>query len=494
MNKNIKWYVIISFSVISLIAYAAYFFTDIGRGLGTLGDDDNRIEEPLDDNRIEEPLDNNKLPIPPLLEDKNPEEGKAEFDLKVQYGKTEFIKGYEANTLGYNGNYLGPVIRVNKGDDVKININNTLDEPTTVHWHGLEVAGEMDGGPHQVVDPNTTWEPYFTIDQPAATLWYHPHFLHKTGEQVYKGLAGLFYIDDESSERLDIPKEYGVNDIPLVIQDKRFTNNGNIPYDLDMRDMMNGFLGDTVIINGALNPQLDVKSEVIRLRLLNGSNARTYELNFSENNEFYQIASDGGFLEESVKMNVVSLAPAERAEILLDLSDYNVGDKITLRDANYNLMTINIVEDNNKDIDIPKKLVEIDDYNKDEIVRSREFVMSGMGPMVTINGKQMNMDRIDEKLNLNELEEWVIRNESSGMGMMHSTPHPFHVHGAQFQVIERDGGAPPLNERGWKDTVMVDNGEEVKILAKFRKKGLFMYHCHILEHEDSGMMGQFLVE
>ena len=293
MNKNIKWYVIISFSVIFLIAYVAYFFTDIGRGLGALGNGDNRIEEPLDDNRVEEPLDNNKLPIPPLLEDKNPEEGKAEFDLKVQYGKTEFIKGYEANTLGYNGNYLGPVIRVNRGDDVKININNTLDEPTTVHWHGLEVAGEMDGGPHQVVDSNTTWEPSFTIDQPAATLWYHPHLLHKTGEQVYKGLAGLFYINDESSERLDIPKEYGVNDIPLVIQDKRFTNNGNIPYDLNMRDIMNGFLGDTVIINGALNPQLDVKSEVIRLRLLNGSNARTYELNFNENNEFHQIASDG---------------------------------------------------------------------------------------------------------------------------------------------------------------------------------------------------------
>lgn len=493
MNRNIKWYSAIAISVVLLIIYGGYFFTDIGRGLGN---DFMTTDEPLN-----QPIDNyqnkNKLPIPDLLEDKNPEEGKAEFDLKVQYGKTEFIEGYDADTLGYNGNYLGPVIRVNKGDDVKINVNNTLDEPTTVHWHGLEVIGEMDGGPHQVIVPNTTWEPYFTIDQAAATLWYHPHLLHKTGEQVYKGLAGLFYIEDENSENLDIPKDYGINDIPLVVQDKRFTDNGKIPYDLDMRDEMNGFLGDTVVINGAINPELDAKNELVRLRLLNGSNARTYQFNFSDNTSFHQIASDGGFLEESVEMKVVILSPGERAEILLDLSDYNLGDKIILRDSDYNIMTINIVEDSNKEMVIPKKLVEIDDYNKDEIVASRDFVMSGMGPMVTINGKQMNMDRIDEILKLGELEEWIIRNDSSGMGgmgMMNSTPHPFHVHAVQFRIVERDGKTPPLNERGWKDTVLVDLGEEVRILVRFRKKGLFMYHCHILEHEDSGMMGQFLVE
>lgn len=488
MNKNLKWYFLIGICTVLLMIYGVYSFTDIGRESRR---DRKRIEEPLVNNEKEN---GNKLPIPPLLEDKNHEEGKVEFDLKVQYGKTEFIKGYEADTLGYNGNYLGPVIRVNRGDDVKINVDNKLDEPTTVHWHGLDVPGEMDGGPHQIIDSNTTWKPYFTIDQPAATLWYHPHLLHKTGEQVYKGLAGLFIIEDDKSKELDIPKEYGVNDIPLVIQDKRFTRNGNIPYDLDMRDIMDGFLGDTVIINGAINPELDVKNEVIRLRLLNGSNARTYDFNFSDNSKFHQIASDGGFLKESVEMTNVSLAPAERAEILLDLSDYNVGDKIILRDYDYNLMTINVVEDSNKKMEIPKNLVEIDDYNKDDIVRSREFVMSGSGHMVNINGKQMNMDRIDEELNLGELEEWIISNDSSGMGMMSSTPHPFHIHGIQFRIIERNGKTPPLNERGWKDTVMVDNGEEVRILVRFRNKGLFMYHCHILEHEDSGMMGQFLVD
>src|SRR6056297_984196 len=162
MNKNIKWYLIIVFSVLILIIYTGYYFTDIGRSL----DKEIMIEnDPLSDKE-----NSNKLPIPPLLEDIDPEEGKAEFNLKVQYGSKEFIKGYKTETLGYNGNYLGPTIKVSKGDDVKINVENMLNEPTTVHWHGLEVPGEMDGGPHQVIDPNNTWKPYFTIDQQAATL------------------------------------------------------------------------------------------------------------------------------------------------------------------------------------------------------------------------------------------------------------------------------------------------------------------------------------
>ncbi|SFK72937.1 Multicopper oxidase with three cupredoxin domains (includes cell division protein FtsP and spore coat protein CotA) [Marinilactibacillus piezotolerans] len=494
MNKNRKWYAVIVIAIILLIMYIGYFFVNSRRGFETM-EEQNRPSVDIENTNDRADEERNKLPIPPLLEDKNPEEGKAEFDLNVQYGKKEFIEGKEAETLGYNGDYLGPIIRVNKGDDVKINVNNTLDEQTTVHWHGLEVPGEMDGGPHQVVEPDTTWEPYFTIDQPAATLWYHPHLLHKTGEQVYKGLAGLFYIEDEKSKALDLPKEHGVNDIPLVVQDKRFTQDGQIPYDLGMRDVMDGFKGDTILVNGAISPELDVKSEVVRLRLLNGSNARSYDFNFSDNRAFHQIASDGGFLKNSIEMQEVSLAPAERAEILVDFREYSAGDQVVLRDGDYEVMRINIVEEAQQSSGIPEELVDIVPYDRDDVVITREFVMSGMGPMVAINGKQMDMDRIDETLNLNELEEWVVTNESAGMGMMSGeTPHPLHVHGVQFQVIERNGGEPPLNEQGWKDTVMVESGEEVRLLAKFNKKGLFMYHCHILEHEDSGMMGQFLVE
>src|SRR5699024_1611285 len=228
--------------------------------------------------------------------------------------------------------------------------------------------------------PNSSWIPEFTIDQAAATLWYHPHLLNLTGEQVYKGLAGLFYIEDKYSESLDIPKEYGVNDIPLIVQDKRITDDGQIPYNLSMADQMYGFMGNTVLINGAISPQLEVKNEVIRLRILNGSNARSYNFNFTDGTEFYQIASDGGLLEESIRMDQLQLAAAERVEILLDLTEYALGDQLYFRDGNNNLMSIKITEESDEEGNIPEKLVEIDEYNREEVIRTREFVMSGAGP------------------------------------------------------------------------------------------------------------------
>ena len=489
MKKNFKWYVVIAISILSIIFLTTYYFNN-----ENIGNRDNNGGNDFSLNENNQAV-GGKLAIPPLLEDKNPEDGKSEFDLIAQTGQTEFIKGHKTETLGYNGSYLGPIIKINKGDEIKINVENTLEETTTVHWHGLEVVGEMDGGPHQVIKSGTTWSPYFTVDQPAATLWYHPHLLGKTGEQVYKGLAGLIYIEDEESEKLDIPRDHGVNDIPLIVQDKRFASNGDIPYDLSMEDIMNGFHGDTVLVNGSINPELDVKNEIVRLRLLNGSNARTYDFRFDNNESFFQIASDGGFLKESVELESIKLSPGERAEILIDLSKYKKGDQLVLKDFDHELLSININDEINEVSNIPKNLIAFNNYNENEVVKTREFVMSGMGHMVAINGKQMDMDRIDEEVKLGELEEWVISNDSSGMGMMNSSsPHPFHVHGAQFQIIERNGEAPALNERGWKDTVMVEDKEEVRILIKFSKEGLFMYHCHILEHEDSGMIGQFSVE
>lgn len=516
--KKLKWYLLLGGASFLLVGYIILSIG--GTNSPTLeseeeltSQEDILVKDEEEKDQMEsDNQEGQTLKIPELLEDQNPEAGKAEFNLKVQYGKTSFLEGYEADTLGYNGDYLGPLIRVRRGDEVKIHVDNQLDQETTVHWHGLEVDAEMDGGPHQIIEAQGEWKPHFTIDQPAATLWYHPHVMGTTGEQVYQGLAGLFYIEDEESDRLDLPKDYGENDIPLIVQDKRFSADGQIPYDLSMADRMEGFMGDEVVINGTLNPQVNVKNELIRFRILNGSNARSYDFNFDDGQEFHQIASDGGFLEESVGMANLELAAAERAEILVDLSDYEVGDTLTLRDADYPLMTIQVSEESEKTSEIPKDLALIEKYDLADVQARREFVMSGAGPMVAINGKQMDMNYIDERVNLGELEEWTVRNDGmaegerlnrrgrgpmGGMGMMggmHSTPHPFHVHGTQFQIIERNGETPPANEQGWKDTVMVKEDEEVRLLAKFNKEGLFMYHCHILEHEDLGMMGQFLVE
>jgi blue copper oxidase len=178
------------------------------------------------------------LPIPSVLEDHNPDPNVGEFQLIAQSGTKEFKKEAKAETYGYNGDYLGPVIRLKRGEKVSFNVQNSLNDTTTVHWHGLEIPGRMDGGPHSGIQPHHQWKAEFTIDQPTATLWYHPHPIYRTGEQVYKGLAGLIYIDDDVSEKLNIPKDYGKNDFPLIIQDRRFTSDGKMPYELGMMDIM----------------------------------------------------------------------------------------------------------------------------------------------------------------------------------------------------------------------------------------------------------------
>ena len=433
------------------------------------------------------------LPIPPLVKDQNSEPGKGEYHLTVQKSTTEFLKGKKADTYGYNGNYLGPVIRVRTGDEITVKVKNTLNEDTTVHWHGLEVDGEKDGGPHTKIKPGDTWSPTFTIHQPAATLWFHPHLLHKTGEQVYKGLAGLFLIDDDVSDKLTIPKQYGVDDLPLVVQDKNFNSDGTFDYKLGMQDVMMGKQGNTILVNGVINPYANVPKGKVRLRILNGSNARTYQFQFSNNEDFQQIGSDGGLLPSPVSLTKVVLGPAERAEIIVDFSNKQKGDRIQLMDQNTALMSFIVQNKQGNTAEVPAKLVDIPLIDRTKAVQTRRFDFQGMGKNVNINGKQMDMFRIDEKLRRNNIEIWEITN-STGSGMMGGgMAHPFHAHGVQFQILDRNGNPPPANEAGWKDTILVSPGEKVRAIATFDQTGIFMYHCHILEHEDAGMMGQFQV-
>lgn len=492
MGSKGIWKVIFTLSITGLILFGFYLFSEMGDAIST-----PEIAIPADgDNQSGQTTsDTTTLPIPAILEDENPDPNIAEFYLNAQKSSKEFFAGSKTNTFGYNGDYLGPTIRVSNGEKVTIKVRNDLDEPTTVHWHGLEVPGEMDGGPHQEVYPGQVWEPNFTINQPAATLWYHPHLLHKTGEQVFKGLAGLFIIDDDNSDNLAIPNDYGKNDIPLVVQDRRFTRDKQFDYDIGMRDMMTGILGDTILVNGAIQPNLDITEAKIRFRLLNGSNARIYNFHLNNNDSFLQIGSDGGLLVSPVELTQLELSPGERAELIVDFSKYTIGDQIKLRSDDFDVMSFKI-KALDKDTTIPKKLVSIDRIPEQQATVKRRFDFQGMGPMVNINGKQFNIERIDEKLELNATEIWEITNSASGMGgmgRMGNVAHPFHAHGVQFQILERNGQEPPLNERGWKDTILIHPGDKVIAIAQFKYHGIFMYHCHILEHEDAGMMGQFQV-
>lgn len=478
-NKNSKYMIIGSITLIVIVLIYALFISPIKEYLQK--DTDIIENKNTDDSQ-------NKLPIPELLEDTNPDENIADFTLEPQEGKTSFIENKETDTMGYNGSFLGPVIRVNKGEQVNIHVKNKLNEATTLHWHGVEVDGENDGGPHQGIQKGSTWEPSFTINQPAATLWYHPHFIGSTATQAYKGLAGLFYIDDEVSKSLDIPKEYGVNDIPLVIQDRSFNKDGSFIYDTNMMD---GAVGDTILINGSINPYLDVKTEKVRFRIVNGANASNFELKLSNNDEFNQIASDGGFLEAPVKRNSIFLSPGERAEIIVDFSKYKVGSKIELKNNNESIMTFKVNEKVEDTTEIPSSLTSINRMASESATKERKFELTGMGHMVSINGEEFDMNTINEVGKYGETEIWTVTNPSS---MMHSMGHPFHIHGIQFQILTRNGKEPEPEEMGWKDTVYIDSDEEVKLIVKFNNMGSYMYHCHILEHEEEGMMGQIKIE
>jgi len=441
------------------------------------------------------------LPIPKLLENLDKSGETTTFDMDVRQGKVEFFRGKQTSTLGYNGNFLGPTIRVRNGQRFRLRLKNRLSEITTLHWHGLHVPAIWDGGPRQPISKGAEWKPEFMIKQEAATLWYHPHAMGITGSQVYRGLAGLFLIEDEVSDRLDIPKTYGVDDIPLVIQDRRFFKDGQFAYVQSMHDIINGVIGNYLLVNGALQSTLKIQSGLVRLRILNGSNSSIYRVSFSDNRSFQIIASDGGFLERPVKMNSILLSAGERSEVLVDFSDLKNLGGINLRvdqiqGKQFNAMQIRVGELNDAKYTIPAVLRQFDRIDESSSNRIRKFAMEtmggGMGMMggrLTINGKRMDINRIDERIKAGTTEIWEISNRS---GMMMSMPHSMHLHDVQFQILSRNGKPPKPHERGRKDTVLILPGQSVRIIIRFGEyKGVYMYHCHLLEHEDDGMMGQF---
>ncbi len=378
-----------------------------------------------------------------------------------------------------------------------MNVHNELPEVTSVHWHGMHVPPVMDGGPHQPVPAGGSWSAHWVVDQPAATLWYHPHPHGATEKHVYRGLAGVFLIDDELSVQLPIPQEYGVDDFPLVVQDKRFTRDGRLSSRASLGG--SGILGDTVVVNGTLAPYLEVTTELVRLRLLNGSTARTYDFGFADDREFALIGTDGGLVDRPHRTSRIMLSPGERAEIVVAVRP---GERVVLRstppDLGGGLMdrlsggadTLDILELRATDRlaprpALPERLVEVPTPVA-EGGETREFRLSNR----EINGKKMDMSRIDFAALAGATEIWRVIN-------LDGVPHNFHAHGVSFQVRSVDDAPPPAYLQGWKDTVYLRphvTYELVVPLPNHRDPDTpFMYHCHLIAHEDQGMMGQFVV-
>jgi len=432
------------------------------------------------------------LIIPPLLTGTD-KSGVKHYDLTIQKATHKFFNDFSTATYAVNGTYLAPTLKLINRENVSINYTNNLDEPTTMHGHGMHVPATMDGAAHQVIAPRETWSATYTVNQRASTNWYHPHLMGKTAEHVYKGLAGLIIIEDDEINALDLPNTYGVDDIPIIVQDRIFDANGQLDYSPSRREIMHGYIGDTLIVNGVIDPHVNLQAKEIRFRILNGSNASVYNFSFSDGRNFKQIATDNSLLESTVSLNSLRLSPAERAEIVVDFSE-DEGKTLTFKSASKTILNIKIKAKTLASTTTPTKLTTLNFNQLSDAVRTRTFSLSASGPGdLRINGVSMNMSVINERVPIDEVEIWEVINT---MDMNHN----FHIHASHFTIAQRNGSFANVsnNEKGYKDTVFLAPNDRVKLLVKMvdyaDSNSPYMYHCHFLEHEDAGMMGQFTVE
>jgi FtsP/CotA-like multicopper oxidase with cupredoxin domain len=433
------------------------------------------------------------LPIPELIKPVT-RNGVKHYDLNVNQAQHEFFDGILTKTFSISSTYLGPTLLLTNGDNVSLNYTNNLSEEITMHGHGMHVPAKMDGTPHQTIGIGETWSAQYTVNQKACTNWYHPHTHHKTPHHVYQGLAGMIIIEDDESKALDLPNRYGIDDIPVVLQDRFFSaDKTTLDYTPSQQQINRGYIGDVFITNGAIEPTFDAEAKEIRFRLLNGSNSTVYDLSFSNGKSFKQIGGDNSLLKAPVKMTRLVLSPGERAEIVVDLTD-DMGTSFTLHESRENktFMTINVNKNATAITSLPDSLATLDDIDLSLVKRTRQFTLDMNNMQFTINRKAMDMNRIDEIVPLGDTEIWEVTNKM----MM---DHNFHMHATHFRVIERNGSAANVleNEKGYKDVVYLKGRESVKLLVKMTDYAdetvPYMYHCHFLEHENNAMMGQFTV-
>jgi suppressor of ftsI len=446
------------------------------------------------------------LAIPPLLDPQPDADGRKRYDLTLRSGEVEILPGEMTETWGVNGPFLGPTIRARRGDTVAMSVRNELPEGTTLHWHGMHLPAEYDGGPHQPIDTGATWEPEWEITQPASTLWYHPHPHGKTAEHVYRGIAGMILIDDEESGALPLPREYGVDDIPLIIQDKNFHDDGQLDFDTgSFLDNFGGspsfgIFGNTILANGTRGAYFEARRRLTRFRILNCANTRFFNLAFSDERPFRLVATGNGLVPgDPVELTRIQLGPAERAEIVVELApcddvvlrsveiDLGGGETQLRGDDTFDVLNVRTGDELEASPDLPDVLTDANAAPEvPHDATERDFVLEGHSK---INGEKMDMSRIDEVVPAGALEVWNVSSSSN--------PHTFHIHGATFHVLDVEGREPPPELRGPKDTIFVNDGHAVRLAVQFEDhtdpEDPYMFHCHLLRHEDNGMMGQFVV-
>ncbi len=468
--------------------------------------------------------------------------------------KSELILGDSSSLQQIPDSYLGPIIKVNKGQKIRIRFQNELPQESIVHWHGMHVPEQYDGHPTDIISNGQTYVYEYEVMNRAGTYWFHPHPHGNTGEQVYNGLAGLLLVSDKEEGNLNLPT--GEFDFPVVIQDRTLDNNNQLVYlDGGRMDRMMGFLGDKIFINGRPEQKLSLKAGCnYRLRILNGSNSRIYKLAWDTGEPLKVIGIDGSILERPKTIPYVMLAPAKRIDIWLDLKNKKQGDEIELKSlefesgmmggmmngnntrlplgSEYSLFKIKMNDSGSNDFLLPENLVPYNKLDPTTAVNRdnpREFNFFMQGMQWTINGRTWEPTEVakEETVKLDTTEIWQLSNkggkmiggggmmgdggmmgrgnEGGGMGNMMQMPHPIHIHQVQFNILEYDTSEMDVMvwnsikdgfiDEGWQDTVLLMPGMKIKIIMRFSDfKGLFVYHCHNLEHEDMGMMRNFKIE
>lgn len=446
------------------------------------------------------------LRIPPVLAPSSSTASTDYYDLQLREAYAEIIPGLQTRIIGFNGVTPGPTIRARAGRQTVMSHYNGLPATTlwnspgncTIHLHGGHVPASEDGYPTDYIRPGMTRSYTYPNNQLPTMLWYHDHCMDFTGPHVWYGMAGLYTISDDYEDSLGLPS--GAYEVPLMLQDRNFDAGGQLVY---TRNRMMGETGNTMLVNGTIQPYFDVATRRYRLRVLNGSNARFYRLALSNGQAFQVLGMEGGLLPAPVTVTSLTLAPAERADIVIDFGKLAVGTAVELRNtlvsstnSIYKIMRFNV---NRKEIDpskVPATLRPLARLNPAQAVTTRNFTISAMGgmgggggdPMWVINGLGFDPNRIDALPKLGTTEIWSFTNRS----MM---DHPLHMHDVQFQILDINGRAPAATHAGWKDTVIVPAmGGTARVVAKFEDyAGLYMFHCHMLEHEDYMAMAQFKV-
>jgi FtsP/CotA-like multicopper oxidase with cupredoxin domain len=450
----------------------------------------------------------------------------------------EILRGKPVTMLGYRLDYNGktlinPLLRVDSGTNLRVSYWNALEETSIVHWHGLRVDTNNDGHPHYAVGAGETYDYQFTVTNRAGTYWYHPHPHHLAGKQAYLGLAGFFIVEDDEEIALqhELDLILGVSDIPLLIQDKRLDENGALSYAPGAQEHFHGYCGDTLLVNLTPSPCFDCATRAYRFRLVNGSNARIYRLAFMHGEEaldFRVIGADGGLLESPAAARELFLSPSERADIVLDLRSAAIGDRIVLSSLPFDsmqfsedaqgtstgpqtiphngapleLMLIRVVSQARYDRTLPAVLSHIDAPVVENTGR-RVFTLDHSKGVWRINGGSYRMTETAFSVPRGAREIWEFHNPMPAM------PHPVHVHGFQYRMLERikspahvrqlavDERGLPAMELGWKDSVLLWPGETLRMLIDFthpfQGDQIYMLQCHNLEHETHGMMVNFRV-